>query len=100
MGLALLIFRPDGTADVAAELRAAVRDAVWQVADAHWALGEDCTLISCDLSPDYLVDHFRRALSRRGEPWSGPLLVTAVGPRTAWAGLPADAEGWLRDMLA
>lgn len=80
-------------------MRQAVRDAVWEVADAHWALGGDSILVSTDLSPDYLVSHFRRALARRGFDETGLLLVTTVGPKAAWAGLPSEAEGWLQEVL-
>lgn len=101
MTLSLVMFRPEGVAvAIAAEMRTAVRDAVWEVADAHWALGEDAMLVSADLSPDYLVDHFRRALARRGHEVAGLLLVTGVGPRAAWLGLPREAEAWLREALA
>jgi hypothetical protein len=106
MSLSLVIHRPDrvptttkpdaGGIDV---MRAAVRDAVWEVADAHWALGDDAILVSTDLSPSYLVSHFRRALARRGFAETGLLLVTSVGPKAAWSGLPAEAEGWLREVL-
>ena len=99
MSLALVIHRPDAPAEDAAGMRMAVRDAVWEVADAHWALSEDTLLVSCDLSPGYLVDHFRRALARRGYDDGGLLFVTQVGPRAAWQGLPRDAAAWLRDIL-
>jgi hypothetical protein len=107
MSLSLVIHRP-GDADLAGagpeaggveEMRKAVRDAIWEVADAHWAVGEDAILVSTDLSPSYLVSHFRRALGRRGFVRTGLLVVTAVGPRAAWSGLPPESEAWLRDML-
>jgi len=72
---------------------------VWEVADAHWAVGDDAILVSTDLSPDYLVQHFRRALRRRGFGETGLLLVTSIGPKAAWAGLTPDAEAWLHDVL-
>lgn len=90
---------PDPEAGAAA-MRAAVRDAVWEVADAHWVLGHDAMLVSTDLSPTYLLSHFKRALTHRGFTEAGLLLVTTVGPKAAWTGLPAEAEGWLRDVLA
>ncbi|MBU8545080.1 MULTISPECIES: hypothetical protein [Roseomonadaceae] len=102
MTLSIVIHRPDAgpDADEASTMRAAVRDAVWEIADAHWTLGEDAILVSTDLSPDYMLSHFRRALARRGFDRTGLLLVTGVGPRAAWSELPVEAEGWLRDVLA
>lgn len=100
MTLSLVIHRPDAGPETAETMRAAVRDAVWEVADAHWTLGTDLIFVSCDLSPDYLLNHFRRALARRNLAAEGTLLVTALGPRTAWAGLPQDAEEWLRGALS
>jgi hypothetical protein len=107
MTLSLVIHRPE-PADAApagpeaggvVAMRAALRDAVWEVADAHWAVGDDAILVSTDLSPDYLVQHFRRALRRRGFGETGLLLVTSIGPKAAWAGLTPDAEAWLHDVL-
>jgi hypothetical protein len=105
MTLSIVIHRPEGTSDGPADaevegMRLAVRDAVWEIADAHWALGNDAILVSTDLSPDYMLSHFQRALARRGYPESGFLLVSSLGPKAAWSGLPAEAEGWLRDVLA
>ncbi len=104
MTLLLVIHRPEGLPEghpgSLAEMRAAVRDAIWEVADAHWALGEDSVLVSTDLSPSYMVSHFQRALKRRGYTESGLLVVTSVGPKAAWSGLPPEAEAWLRDALA
>lgn len=97
MGLHLILHRPEGT-DAAAE-RDALRDAVWEVADTHWAASDEAILLSSDLSPAYLIDHFRSALGRRDLRISGMLIVTAVGPRAAWAGLGPDADTWLRDAL-
>jgi hypothetical protein len=99
MSLSLLIHRPEGSAETVEEARAALRDAVWEVAEAHWSLGGDAVLVSSDLSPDYLLDHFRRALSRRGVPSPGLLMVASVGPRAAWTGLPPEAATWLREAL-
>ncbi len=99
MSLSLLIHRPDAPAETAEGMRAALRDAVWEVAEAHWALGGDAILVSSDLSPDYLLNHFRRALGRRGFAEPGLLLVTSIGPRAAWTGMPTEAEAWLRDAL-
>lgn len=98
MGLSLLLHRPLG-ADAKAEGEA-LRDAVWEVADAHWAVSDEAVLVSSDLSPEYMIDHFRRALARRGHRISGMLIVTAVGPRAAWVGLPPEADAWLREGLA
>jgi hypothetical protein len=105
MTLSIVIHRPEGASDGPADaevegMRLAVRDAVWEIADAHWALGNDAILVSTDLSPDYMLSHFQRALARRGYPESGFLLVSSVGPKAAWSGLPTEAEGWLRDVLA
>ncbi|NGM20267.1 hypothetical protein G3576_09600 [Roseomonas stagni] len=107
MSLSLVIHRPDAAdaegaspeAGGAEGMRKAVRDAIWEVADAHWAVADDSILVSTDLSPSYLVSHFQRALARRGFRRTGLLLVTTVGPKASWAGLPPDSEAWLRDML-
>jgi hypothetical protein len=99
MALSLLFHRPSGSGDAAEAMRTAVRDAVWEVAEAHWVLGEEAVLVSSDLSAEDLLDHFRRALGRRGHAATGLLLVTSVGPQAAWAGLPQEAEVWLRDAL-
>lgn len=105
MTLSIVIHRPEGATDLPPDaasegMRVAVRDAVWEIADAHWALGSDAILVSTDLSPDYMLSHFRRALARRGYEESGLLLVSTVGPKAAWSGLPDEAEGWLKDVLA
>jgi hypothetical protein len=101
MTLHLVIHRPDAPAGSEAEaaIRAALRDAVWEVADSHWSPCEEALLVSCDLSPDYLVSHFRNGLARRGHAEPGMLLVVPVGATAAWSGMPADAEGWIRDLL-
>jgi len=105
--LSIVIHRPESGPDAPAggeaeaeAMRMAVRDAVWEIADAHWTMGSDAILVSTDLSPDYVLSHFRRALARRGFDQTGLLLVTGVGPRAAWSGLPEEAEGWLKDVLA
>ncbi|NKE45737.1 hypothetical protein HB662_13180 [Roseomonas frigidaquae] len=106
MTLSIVIHRPESghagsPPDAEAEaMRLAVRDAVWEIADAHWTMGSDAILVSTDLSPDYMLSHFRRALARRGFSRTGLLLVTGVGPRAAWSDLPEEAEGWLKDVLA
>lgn len=99
MSLTMVIHRPDAATDGVADMRAAMRDAVWEVADAHWALSDDTMLVSCDLSPAYLLAHFEQSLSRRGFASAGLLLVTTIGPRAAWRGLPAEAESWLHDTI-
>ncbi|MBX9593208.1 MAG: hypothetical protein K2X46_02500 [Roseomonas sp.] len=107
MSLSLVIHRPEAAdaADASPDsggvegMRKAVRDAVWEVADAHWAVADDSILVSTDLSPSYLISHFKRALARRGFDRSGLLLVTTVGPKAAWSGLSSESEAWLRDML-
>jgi hypothetical protein len=100
MTLHLVVHRPDEPAGSEAEgkIRAALRDAVWEVADSHWApdaTGGDCVLVSTDLSPDYLLSHFRRAVARRGFADPGLLLVVTVGDRAAWTGLSPETEAWL-----
>ena len=90
---------PAPSAEAASAMRSAVRDAMWEIADAHWALGQDAALVSTDLSPDYLVEHFRRALARRGFDSPGLLLVATAGPRAAWCGLPPEADAWLRETM-
>lgn len=106
MTLSIVIHRPesdpagDPPADQAEAMRQAVRDAVWEIADAHWAIGSDAILVSTDLSPAYMVSHFRRALSRRGFDRTGHLLVTSVGPKAAWSDLPDEADDWLKETLS
>ncbi|NKC30877.1 hypothetical protein [Falsiroseomonas selenitidurans] len=105
MTLSIVVHRPESGAaeagsSAAEDMRTAVRDAIWEIADAHWAMGQDAILVSTDLSPDYILSHFQRALARRGFGESGLLLVSSIGPRAAWSGLPQDAEGWLREVLA
>lgn len=97
MTLHLVVHRPDAPAGSEAEesQRAALRDAVWEVAESHWAPGGDSLLVSSDLSPDYLLAHFRRSFARRGFPEPGMLVVVQVGERAAWSGLPADVEPWV-----
>jgi hypothetical protein len=99
MTLVLVVHHPDAEAEAAAEMRSALRDAIWEVADAHWALGGDTVLAATDLSPDYLMGHFRRAIARRGHKEPGQLLVVPFAPRSAFIGLPAEAESWVRDQL-
>lgn len=105
MTLSIVIHRPESAPtsippEAAEAMRLAVGDAVWEIADAHWTMGSDAILVSTDLSPNYILSHFRRALARRGFDQTGLLLVTRVGPRAAWSDLPEEAEGWLKDVLA
>jgi hypothetical protein len=88
---------PTGRRDDAEDIRIALQDAVWEVAESHWAAGNETLLVSSDLSSDYLLSHFRRALTRRGIPQPAFLLVAPLGERPAMIGVPADAEGWMED---
>jgi len=99
MTLILLIHRPEADTAVEHDMRAAVRDAIWEVADAHWEVGPDVVLAATDLSPSYLVQHFQRAAARRGYPDPGSLMVVPITPKTAWIGLPPAAEHWVREVL-
>ena len=101
MTLHLVIHRPDGSAGSPEEaaVRAALRETVWEVADSHWEASEEALLVSTDLSPDYLLSHFRRGLARRGYPSAGVLLVVPVAPNSAWSGLPDDAAEWVKSLL-
>ena len=101
MTLHLVIHRPEEPAGSAAEaaIRTALREAVWEVADSHWEPCEEALLVSSDLSPDYLLSHFRSGLARRGHPQPGMLLVVPVGTTAAWSGLPPDAEAWMAEFL-
>ena len=96
MTLHLVIHRPEPQADAEADglIRTALRDAVWEVAESHWSPGGEALLVASDLSPDYLLSHFRRAMARRGFADPGLLLVVQIGDRAAFAGLPADAAAW------
>ncbi len=100
MTLHLVVHRPNEPPGSEAEalLRAAVRDSVWEVAESHWApggAGGEAVLVSSDLSPDYLVSHFRRAAARRGFAEPGLLMVVQVGERAAWAGIAEDTLRWV-----
>jgi hypothetical protein len=94
MTLALVLHQPPTLA--AAEIRGALRDAVWEVAEAHWTLGDESMIVACDLSADYLMSHFTRAMARRGFADPGLMLVVPLSPRSAWRGLPPEAAAWLR----
>ncbi len=97
MTLHLVVHRPEETpgSETDAALRAALRDAIWEVAESHWSPGGDVVFASSDLSPEYLVAHFRRSLARRGFPEAGMLVVTPLGEKAAWSGMPADVEAWI-----
>jgi hypothetical protein len=102
MSLHLVVHRPNEPAGSEAEglIRTALRDAVWEVADSHWSPGGpegEAVLVSTDLSPDYLISHFRRAMARRGFPEPGLLMVVEVGERAAWTGIDAATEAWMRE---
>jgi len=56
-------------------------------------------MAATDLSPGYLLGHFSRAIARRGHKAPGQLLVVPFAPRSAFAGLPAEAESWVRAQL-
>ncbi|WP_372623676.1 hypothetical protein [Falsiroseomonas sp.] len=100
MTLHLVIHRPDAAEGSTGEtaIRAALSDAVWEVADSHWAPCKEAVLVSTDLSPDYLLAHFRQALAQRGHTDPGMLLVVPVGPTASWSGMPADAEAWIAEV--
>ena len=101
MTLHLVIHRPDDPAGSPedAAVRAALREAVWEVADSHWTAGEEVLLVSTDLSPDYLLSHFRRGLARRGHPSPGLLMVVPMGSNATWSGLPEDTAAWMESVL-
>jgi hypothetical protein len=100
MTLHLVIHRPDAAPGSASEaaIRTALRDAVWEVADSHWSPCEEALLVSTDLSPDYLLAHFRAALEQRGHPGHGMLFVVPVSEAAALAGLPEDAAAWIAEV--
>ena len=97
MALVLVLHDPDGDRAVASEMRVALRDAIWEVADAHWALSESAVIAATDLSPDYLLSHFSRAIARRGHKAPGQLLIVPIGERSVFAGLPEQAANWVHD---
>jgi hypothetical protein len=101
MTLHLVFHRPDDPAGSTEEaaVRAALRETVWEVADSHWAVGEEALLVSTDLSPHYLLSHFRRGVARRGHASAGVLLVVPVASNAAWSGLPEDAAEWVKSLL-
>jgi hypothetical protein len=101
MTLHLVIHRPAATErgeDAAAE-RHALQEAVWEVADSHWAPTEEALMVSCDLSPAYLLSHFKAGLARRGHKAPGLLLVVPMGKEVASLNLAPDGETWMREAL-
>jgi hypothetical protein len=101
MTLHLVIHRPSapaGSEQEGAE-RAALREAVWEVADSHWAPSDEALLVSCDLSAAYLLSHFKVGLSRRGHKDPGMLLIVPMGEDAAWTGLAEDGDAWVRGAL-
>ena len=101
MALHLVLHRADPTADheTAEDIRAVFADAVWEVAESHWSPAEDVLLVASDLSSNYLLVHFRRALKRRGAPEPTFLFVAPLAERPAMLGVPAEAEGWIAAAL-
>lgn len=99
MTLHLVIHRPDAATGSPAEeaIRTALREAVWEVADSHWAPSDEVMLVSTDLSPDYLLAHFTKGLARRGHAEPGILAVVPVGATAAWSGLPPEAATWIAE---
>jgi hypothetical protein len=101
MPLLLVIHRPPEPpgSDADAACRTALRDAVWEVAESHWTIGAEALLAASDLSPGYLLAHFKAGLTRRGFPDPGVILVVPVGADAARVGLPAEAEAWMGETL-
>jgi len=101
MALHLILHRADPTTDheTAEDIRAVFADVVWEVAESHWAPAEDALLVSSDLSSDYLLAHFRRALKRRGAPEPAFLFVAPLADQPAMLGVPAEAEDWIAAAL-
>jgi hypothetical protein len=100
MTLHLVVHKAAGAAGSDAERaeRAALVEAVWEVADSHWGAAAEALLISTDLSPDYLTRHFRTGLARRGFPKAGLLIVVPVTSAAAFSGLPEDAAAWVAEV--
>jgi hypothetical protein len=101
MTLHLVVHQPEPNADpdVVEEIRATLADAVWEVAESHWAPAEETMLVSSDLSADYLLAHFRRALSRRGVTEPGFLIVAPIAERPALLGAPPAVKAWMAEAL-
>ncbi|WP_137177175.1 hypothetical protein [Roseomonas sp. AR75] len=99
MTLHLVVHRPAAEGEAAEAERAALQEAVWEVADSHWAPAEGALLVSCDLSAAYLVSHFRGGMARRGHKEPGLLMVVPMNAESAWLGLPEDGEEWVRGAL-
>jgi|GEM_PF-2407027 len=94
MSLHLVIHRPPSQDEAGEACRTALREAVWEVADSHWAPTDETVLVSSDLSSDYLLSHFRRSLARRGFEDPG-LLIVAAAAQVATHGLPQEAQDWI-----
>jgi hypothetical protein len=101
MSLLLVIHNPSDPpgSDADAACRAALRDAVWEVAESHWTVGAEALLAATDLSPRYLLAHFRSSLAHRGFREPGLILIVPVGADAARAGLPAEADAWVGQTL-
>jgi hypothetical protein len=92
--LALVIHDlPAGSAAVKAML-----DAIYEIAPEHWPMTDGALLADTGVSPAYLRDHLLRAL-KAGAHQTGMMLVTRLGEKAAWSGLPADGEAWLREAI-
>ena len=73
-------------------------EAIFQIAPEHWRVSDGATLLETGVSPAYLRDHLVRVLP--AERHSGTqLLVTRIAADTAWNGLSAEGERWLREVL-
>jgi transposase InsO family protein len=94
MPLHLVIHCPPSQDAAGEACRTALREAVWEVAESHWAPSDEAVLVSSDLSSDYLLSHFRRSLARRGFEDPGVLIVAAT-QRLATHGLPQEAQDWI-----
>jgi hypothetical protein len=97
MKLVLLLHRADRGAAEAAARRAAIEAAIWEVAESHWAVSEEAVVLACDLSADYLLRHFRRALAEAGLDGTGWLLLAPLRGPPRGHGLPRDIAAWLRE---
>ena len=73
-------------------------ESIFQIAPEHWQVAKGVTLAETGVSPAYLRDHLLRALPVTARDTT-ELLVTRVAPDTAWHGLPAAGEQWLRNGL-
>jgi hypothetical protein len=76
----------------------AMFDAIYEIAPEHWPISDGALLAATGVSPAYLRDHLRRALKAGGYQ-AGIMLVTRLGDKAAWSGLPPEGEAWLREMI-